>query len=100
MTHFPVRRWPALLAALALITLVPSTAGPALAADAADNAPRITAEEVKRLAEKGEVVLIDTRGKDAYDAEHAQGALSVPLTELESRLADLPKDKLIAAYCT
>ena len=45
-------------------------------------------------------MIIDTRSKDTYDAEHAVGALSVPLSELESRLADLPKDKLIAAYCT
>ena len=55
---------------------------------------------MKKLAEKGEVVIIDIRSKDTYDAEHAAGALSVPLSELESRLAELPKDKLIAAYCT
>ena len=99
MTHFPVRRWPAVLAVLALIALLPGTAGRAAAAGAAE-APRVAAEEVKRLAEKGEVVIIDTRGKDAYDREHAEGALSIPVAELESRLAELPKDKLIAAYCT
>jgi len=97
MTHFPVRRWPVLLAALALTALLPGAGGRAAEAP---EAPRVTAEEVKRLAEKGEVVIIDTRGKDAYDAEHVVGALNVPLTELESRLAELPKDKLIAAYCT
>ena len=99
MTRFPAQRWPALLAILALIALVPGTAGRATAAGAAE-APRIAAEEVKRLAAKGEVVIIDTRGKDAYDVEHAEGALSIPMGELESRLAELPKDKLIAAYCT
>lgn len=99
MTHFPVRRWPALLAVLALIALLPGTAERA-AAEGAGEAPRVAAEEVKRLAEKGEVVIVDVRGKDAYDFEHAEGALSIPLGELESRLAELPKDKLIAAYCT
>jgi predicted sulfurtransferase len=99
MTHFPVRRWPALLAALALIALFPGTS-PIVAAAGAAEAPRVAAEEVKRLAAKGEVVIIDTRGKDAYDFEHAEGALSIPLGELESRLAELPKNKLIAAYCT
>ena len=98
MTRFPVRRWPALLAILALIALVPGTAG--RAAEGAAEAPRVAAEEVKRLAANGEVVIIDTRGKDAYDAEHAEGALSVPVAELESHLSKLPKDKLIAAYCT
>ena len=97
MTHFPVLRWPAVLAALASIALIPRTSA---AAEGAADAPRIEAEEVKRLAAKGEVVIIDTRGKDAYDVEHAEGALSIPVAELESRLADLPKDKLIAAYCT
>jgi predicted sulfurtransferase len=97
MTRCPAPRWPALLAILALIALVPGTAG--RAAEAAD-APRIAAEEVKRLAAKGEVVIIDTRAKDAYDVEHAEGALSVPVAELENRLSELPKNKLIAAYCT
>jgi predicted sulfurtransferase len=97
VTHF--RRWPAVLAVLALIALLPGTLALA-AAEAAGEAPRVSAEEVKRLAAKGEVVIIDTRGKDAYDLEHAEGALSVPLAELDSHLAKLPKDKLIAAYCT
>ena len=97
--HFPIGRRQALIAGLALIGL---TAGPTerAAADGAAEAPRVAAEEVKRLAEKGEVVIIDTRGKDAYDYEHAEGALSIPLSELERRLAELPKDKFVAAYCT
>lgn len=99
MTTRPVRRWPILLvAALAAIALLPG-AERAIAAGPAD-VPRVEPAEVKRLAEKGEVFLIDTRNKDAYDFEHAEGAISVPIGELESRLADLPKDKLIAAYCT
>jgi predicted sulfurtransferase len=98
MTRFPAPRWPAPLAILALIALVPGTVG--RAADGAAEAPRVAPEEVKRLAAKGEVVIIDTRGKDAYDVEHAEGALSVPVAELENRLSELPKNKLIAAYCT
>jgi predicted sulfurtransferase len=96
MNACPTRRWPALLAALA-IALLPALAGPA-AAD--DDAPRLAAEEVKRLAEKGDVVILDVRGKDAYDMEHAEGAVSIPLQELEARMSELPKNKLIAAYCT
>ena len=95
MTHFPVRRWPAVLAALAFIALIPLTS----AAGAAE-APRITGQEVKRLADKGEVIIVDVRGKDAYDLEHAAGAVSIPLQDLEKRMAELPKDKMIAAYCT
>jgi predicted sulfurtransferase len=96
MNACPTRRWPALLAALA-IALLPALAGPAAAAD---DAPRLAADEVKRLAEKGDVVILDVRGKDAYDMEHAEGAVSIPLQELEARMSELPKNKLIAAYCT
>ena len=99
MTHFPARRWTALLAAMALMALLPGAAGRARAEGPAE-APRVAAEEVKRLADKGDVVIIDVRAKDAYDFEHAEGALSIPLAQLEGRLAELPKDKLIAAYCT
>ena len=98
MTHFPVRRWPAVLAALALIALIPRTSA---AAEGAAEAPRVEAEEVKRLAAKGEVVIIDTReqGRLRLRARRGRAAAS-RRTELESRLAELPKDKLIAAYCT
>jgi rhodanese-related sulfurtransferase len=82
---------------VALVTVVPVVAG---AAAAAAEAPRVEAAEVKRLSEKGEAVIIDVRNKEAYDLEHAEGAISIPLGELEGRLKELPKDKLIAAYCT
>ena len=97
MTRFPVPRWPAALAALALIATIPVTT--AVAAGPAE-APRVTAEEVKALAAKGEVVIVDVRDKDPYDMEHAEGAISIPASELEGRMAELPKDKFIAAYCT
>jgi len=97
MTPFSARRWPALLAALTLAALLPAAAG---AAPEADTAPRVTPEEVKRLAGKGEVVIVDVRSREAYDAEHAEGAISIPLQDLEARLSELPKSKLIAAYCT
>jgi predicted sulfurtransferase len=64
------------------------------------DADRIEAPELKRLVEKGEAVIIDVRSKDAWDMGHIQGAIHVPLAELEARLSQIPKDKLIAAYCT
>jgi len=95
MTPYSVRPWTALLAVLALTAASPAVGG---AADA--DAPRVTAEEVKRLVEKGEALIVDVRGKDAYDQEHAEGAVNIPVGEVEARLAELPKNKLIAAYCT
>ncbi len=56
------------------------------------------AELVARLAE-GDVVLIDVRPAEEYAAGHIKGARSIPLAELEQRLADLPEEAEIVAYC-
>jgi len=66
----------------------------------AQDAPRIVAEELKRLVGKGEAVIVDVRSQSAWDVSHIDGALHIPLAELSSRLKELPKDKLIACYCT
>src|SRR5438105_13283916 len=43
-----------------------------------DNARRITAEELHKLWEKNNVLIIDTRAESAYKDEHIKGAISVP----------------------
>jgi rhodanese-related sulfurtransferase len=50
-------------------------------------------------ARSGEVVLIDVRPAEEYRSAHLPGAISVPLPELEQRLATLPRDRDIVAYC-
>ena len=65
-----------------------------------EQAPRVEAAEVKRLLEKGEAVLVDVRGADAWASGHAEGAIHIPEAQIPSRLKDLPKEKLIALYCT
>jgi 3-mercaptopyruvate sulfurtransferase SseA len=68
--------------------------------DPLDAARRISATDARKAVGKGEAVLVDVRPKEAYDAEHAQGALTLPLSELPSRAKELPKDKLVITYCT
>ena len=53
---------------------------------------------IERLA-RGDVVLVDVRPPEEYDAGHIEGAQSIPLAELERRLAELPPDAEIVAYC-
>lgn len=53
---------------------------------------------IARLA-SGEVTLLDVRPGDEFAAGHLPGALNYPLEELERRLAELPADKEIVAYC-
>jgi rhodanese-related sulfurtransferase len=55
-------------------------------------------ELIDRLR-KGDVVLVDVRPTEEFDAGHIDGARSIPLEELESRLAELPADREVVAYC-
>jgi rhodanese-related sulfurtransferase len=48
---------------------------------------------------KGDVVLVDVRPPEEFEAGHIEGARSIPLEELEDRLAELPADREVVAYC-
>jgi rhodanese-related sulfurtransferase/DNA-binding transcriptional ArsR family regulator len=48
---------------------------------------------------KGVVTVLDVRPPEEYRAGHIAGALSLPLHELQDRLAELPRDQDIVAYC-
>lgn len=82
--------------------LTPKAPAPAEAPAAAtqDTARRIPAAEARQALAKGEAVLVDVRPKESYDASHAQGAISLPLSDLGSRAGELPKNKLVITYCT
>ena len=56
-------------------------------------------ESLMKAARKGELVLLDVRPAEEYLAGHLPFARSIPLNELRQRLAELPKDRSIIAYC-
>ncbi len=56
-------------------------------------------DELLNKAKKGEVIVIDVRPGDEYEAGHLPFARSMPLVELKTRLAELPKGKPVIAYC-
>ncbi len=56
-------------------------------------------DELLARMRSGEVVLVDVRPSEEFEAGHIDGARSVPLEELESRLAGLPADREVVAYC-
>ena len=66
----------------------------------ADEARRITADELHKLWEKKDVLIIDTRGEPEYKASHIPGSISVPASEVATKLEELPRNKMIVAYCT
>ncbi|MBL8960880.1 MAG: ArsR family transcriptional regulator [Gemmatimonadetes bacterium] len=55
--------------------------------------------ELRRRLKAGEVTLIDVRPAAEYNAGHIAGALSVPLQQLNARVGDLPRDRMVVAYC-
>lgn len=67
--------------------------------DARDGLEPLSAAELRGRAERGEVTVLDVRPTEEFRAGHIRGARSVPLEELEQRLADLPADRPVVAYC-
>jgi hypothetical protein len=65
-----------------------------------DNARRIGAAELHSLWQKGEVVIIDTRAESVYKDEHIKGSISMPTGSVLARVDELPRNKMIVAYCT
>jgi rhodanese-related sulfurtransferase/predicted transcriptional regulator len=59
----------------------------------------ITREELVERAEHDRIVVLDVRPRHEYEAGHIPGAVSVPLEELEDRLATLHPRTDIVAYC-
>ncbi len=50
-------------------------------------------------ARQGEVIVIDVRPADEFEAGHLPYARSIPVAELKKRLSELPRNKDIVAYC-
>ncbi len=52
-----------------------------------------------KKAAAGEVLVLDVRPVDEFAAAHLPHARSLPVDELKKRLAELPKDMPVVAYC-
>ena len=67
--------------------------------NAKDTLAPITRDELMASLRDGVVTLLDVRPGDEFALGHLPGAVSMPLSELERRLSELPKDREIVAYC-
>lgn len=50
-------------------------------------------------ARSGEVVVLDVRPAEEFDAGHLPHAQSIPVKELKKRLSEIPQDVPVVAYC-
>jgi rhodanese-related sulfurtransferase/predicted transcriptional regulator len=64
-----------------------------------DDVDTVGRDELIARLRKGDVVLVDVRPAEEFAAGHIKGARSIPIGELEDRLADLPVDREVVAYC-
>ncbi len=59
----------------------------------------VTRRELAQRLRSGGVVVVDVRPEEEHQAGHIPGAISIPIDELHERLADLPDDAEVVAYC-
>jgi rhodanese-related sulfurtransferase len=59
----------------------------------------IDRDELIARMRRRDVVLVDVRPEAEFAAGHIEGALSIPLGELEEHLDQLPSDREVIAYC-
>lgn len=64
-----------------------------------DELEPVDPEELRRRLDAGETTLLDVRPVDEYRAAHIPGALSIPIRELTQRLAEIPRNRAVVAYC-
>ncbi len=62
--------------------------------------PRVSLDDAKAAFDAGTAIFVDVRGEDVFAMSHIPGSLSIPLADLESRLAELDPKQWIITYCT
>lgn len=64
-----------------------------------DGMEPISLDDLLGRVERDEVVVLDVRPTEEYESGHIPGAVSIPLRELQIRLAELEPNKDVIAYC-
>lgn len=80
-----------------------ATVQPTVPAGSTDqDVPRISMDEFKALYDDPakRPVIIDVRAASGYDAGHIKGAINFPEEQIATLVSQLPKDKLVVAYCS
>jgi rhodanese-related sulfurtransferase len=59
----------------------------------------ITSAEAKKMMEKGSVFLLDVRTPEEFRQARLQGAVLIPVDQVEARLGEIPKNRPVLVYC-
>ncbi|RUW71911.1 MULTISPECIES: metalloregulator ArsR/SmtB family transcription factor [unclassified Mesorhizobium] len=66
---------------------------------ARDALEAVSREDLVSRLHNGLVTVLDVRSEDEFALGHLPGALNIPLADLERRLAELPANREVIAYC-
>jgi rhodanese-related sulfurtransferase len=55
--------------------------------------------ELQRRLKDGSAIVLDVRPADEFAAGHISGSRSIPVDELRARIREVPKKRLVVAYC-
>ena len=66
---------------------------------AKDSLDAIPAQKLLEMAKEDLVTVLDVRPKEEFEAGHVQGAINIPIEELEHHLAEFNPAHEIVAYC-
>jgi len=59
----------------------------------------VSREELLRRKRAGSVTVLDVRPLEEFAAGHIEGAINIPIKELERRLAEVGRRREVVAYC-
>ncbi len=59
----------------------------------------VSREELLRRSRQGSVTVLDVRPPEEFATGHIDGAINIPIKELERGLAELPRVREVVAYC-
>lgn len=76
------------------------TAAPAalVACGSPGHSASVDGAEAHALVAAG-ATLVDVRTPDEWQGGHVEGAVLIPISELQGRLAEIPRDKPVVVYC-
>jgi hypothetical protein len=82
------------------LTLVLLFAGPGTAAAAGEEGVAfIGTDELRRMQTSPRLItIVDVRSVDEFRDSHIKSAVSIPLTELERRFREIPRQGLVVLY--
>jgi hydroxyacylglutathione hydrolase len=61
--------------------------------------PQISATELAERVRRGDVAVIDVRGRSEWEAGHLPGVPNIPVGYLTDHLRDIPRSKPVVVHC-